>query len=156
MPLIFTPHVDDPEYIHGKFIMGNSNGGSMEILIYNRFDNGFEGETRETQLNRIHNMLNGKNDRAIFSNCNGTSEFRINFDLDTFLLNGGSFGPSFGSHCSIKCSYSKNKLEINKFLNFMLINDDSSENNLQDIKTKTNTNSENNININNHALDNNK
>jgi len=99
----------------GEFVLGG-----MTIGVSNMYQNSRPGETRETQLETVREMLEtGKSAKtAVFTNCNGESEIRLKNDI--FYLGGGQFGPTFGGHVNIRVSYSENKVEIDKFLNFLL------------------------------------
>lgn len=98
-----------------------TDGGSVTIDVSNHYQSSFPNQTHEDQLNKVRKFLNGESSpMAMFCNCNGESEFGINFETDTFTLCGGEFGPTFGGSCRISCCYKKNKEEIDKFMKFML------------------------------------
>ena len=98
-----------------------ADGGYVTIGVSNHYESSFPNQTHEDQLNKVRKLLNGEvSPMPMFCNCNGESEFGINFGTDTFTLCGGYFGPTFGDSCGISCSYKKNKEEIDKFMKFML------------------------------------
>lgn len=107
----------------GSFRVRFENNGYVEIGVSNSYDPPYSSsETIQDQYNRINDWLNGipNQRRALFSDRNGSSDFYVDIVGDIFTLHGGEFGPSFGGDCTIKCSYSKNKTEIDKFMCFML------------------------------------
>jgi hypothetical protein len=115
MSLIFT----DEGNGDGKFYDEN-----FEICVFNYYTNSYPGETADTQHEKIRRMLAGERGlRAMFSNCDGESQFEIN-DEGVFILQGGQFGPTFGHTVRIICDYESNKEELDKFLNFMLKGED--------------------------------
>ena len=105
----------------GNLTLNMTDGGSVTIGVSNYYNSSYPNQTHEDQLNKVWKFLNGESSpMAMFCNCNGESEFGINFETDTFTLSGGQFGPTFGSSCRISWSYKKNKEEIDKFMKFML------------------------------------
>lgn len=97
--------------------------GGFSISVSNLYQNSYPGETKQTQTDKIIRMLNGEKDLSVmYTNCNGESEFRITND-DKFVLRGGEYGPTFGDIVKIEVSYSENKIEIDKFLKFMMQNE---------------------------------
>lgn len=106
----------------GYLTLTTGEGSSVRILVNSFYNNSFKGETAETQYERVRGFLEGKPSKrsAWFSNCNGSSWFNINFEKDLFTLEGGEFGPTFGGDVNVKCSYSKNKEVIDRFMRFML------------------------------------
>ncbi len=92
----------------------------FKISVSNVYESSVGSETYATQCDKIKRLLNGeRNLRPIFSNSNGESLFTIN-DKGMFILNGGEYGPPFGSNITITCDYESNKTEIDNFMKFML------------------------------------
>ena len=94
----------------------------MWIHVSNEYINGHEDETEEEQNERIKKYLLGEgSDKTILlsNDCN-ESEINIDFEKDIFYLSGGEPGSSFGFECGFTCSYTENKEEIDKFLHYLL------------------------------------
>ena len=111
MAVQFTPIDTNTGYLHV---------GPVKIFVTNEYSHSYPGQTHQTQLDCIHEMITtgSCSQYATFDNLNGVSSFRI--QNDQFYLEGGTTGPAFGSSVEFTVSYTENKSELDKFLNFML------------------------------------
>jgi hypothetical protein len=99
--------------------LGIINSGHIQIFIRANFIGSANGETLECSNDKIRQILNGKRDLFVIYDTKDESKFTIN-SKNEFELFGGDSNSVFGWLIEIKCDYYANKIQIDKFLNFML------------------------------------
>ena len=104
--------------------IGNRKGiirtGCMELLVNANYNKSYDEDTCQTPNIKIQQILNGEKNICITYTANA-GDFEIILTRDKkFILTAGISCLIFGSFYKLECDYDNNKVEINKFLNFML------------------------------------
>ena len=94
--------------------------GCMELLVNASYNKSYDEETCQTPNTKIQQILNGGKNICITYTANA-GDFEIILTEDKkFILTGGISYLILGTFYKLECDYDNNKVEINKFLNFML------------------------------------
>ena len=92
------------------------HAGGMSISVMSHFSNG----TGKMQRAKVARLLAGERGERLGVYDGGFGGSSLTIEDDTFLLEGGHYGPTIGGSVTLECSYSENKAAIDSYLQVLL------------------------------------